>query len=37
MTLKERSKISKEQDYEAFKDIYEECKKNGCDRQFVDI
>lgn len=27
MTLKERSKISKEQDYEAFKDIYEECKK----------
>ena len=36
MTLKERSKISKEQDYEAFKDSYEECKKNGCDRQFVD-
>lgn len=36
MTLKERAEISKRQNYEAFKDIYEYCEKNGCDKDFVD-
>lgn len=36
MTLKERAEISKRQNYEAFKDIYEYCEKNGCNKDFVD-
>lgn len=35
MTLKERAEISKRQNYEAFKDIYEYCEKYGCDKNFV--
>ena len=36
MTLKERLETSKQQNYEAFKDIYEYCEKNGCNKNFVD-
>lgn len=36
MTLQERIKISKQQNYEAFKDIYEYCEKYSCDKNFVD-
>ena len=36
MTLKERAKISKQRNYYLFKDIYEECENNGCNKSFVD-